>query len=179
MGCSDGGREALAEAERYPNDFDGISAGAPVLLISLHNSFFHGWEGGGQQAGRRLSHPAPRPDEHLHDAVVAHCPTLSGVQDGLLEDPFACKFDPAWVQCAAGAADTSKCLTAEETAVVKKYYEGPVDAQGHYFTISGYALGSELQWGLPTAPRPPRGTRRRHGRRKHQVPPDAHRALGR
>jgi hypothetical protein len=45
VGCSDGGREALAEGERYPNDFDGISAGAPVLRISLNNSFFHGWKG--------------------------------------------------------------------------------------------------------------------------------------
>jgi feruloyl esterase len=87
----------------------------------------------------------------VHDAVLAHCPTLSGVQDGLLEDPLGCKFDPAWVQCAAAATDTSKCLTAEETAVVKKYYDGPYDAQGHHFTISGYALGSELQWGLPNS----------------------------
>jgi len=151
VGCSDGGREALAEAERYPNDFDGISAGAPVLLISLHNSFFHGWEGAVNKRADGSPILLRSRMSIVHDAVLAHCPTLSGVQDGLLEDPFGCKFDPAWVQCAAGATDTSQCLTAEETAVLKKYYAGPSDAQGRHFTISGYALGSELQWGLPTS----------------------------
>jgi feruloyl esterase len=149
VGCSDGGREALAEAERYPNDFDGISAGAPVLLFSLHNSFFHGWEGVINKRADGSPILLRSRMSMVHDAVVAHCPTLSGVQDGLLEDPFGCKFDPAWVQCAPGAADNSKCLTAEETAALQNYYDGPTDAQGHYFTISGYALGSELLWNLP------------------------------
>ena len=151
VGCSDGGREALAEAERYPNDFDGISAGAPVLLINLHNSFFHGWEGVVNKRADGTPILLRSRIGIVHDAVVAHCPTLSGVQDGLLEDPFGCKFDPAWVQCEPGATDTSKCLTAEETSVVKKYYEGPSDAQGRNFTISGYAMGSELQWNLPNS----------------------------
>lgn len=151
VGCSDGGREALAEAERYPNDFDGISAGAPVLLISLHNSFFHGWEAVVNKRADGTPILLRNRISILHDAVSAHCPTLSGVQDGLLEDPLGCKFDPAWVQCAAGATDTSKCLTGEETAVVEKYYDGPSDAQGHHFTISGYAPGSELQWNLPNS----------------------------
>jgi feruloyl esterase len=135
VGCSDGGREPLAEAERYPNDFDGISAGAPVLLFSLHNSFFHGWEGVANKRADGSPILLRSRMSMVHDAVLAHCPTLSGVQDGLLEDPFGCKFDPVWVQCAPGAADNSKCLTAEETAVLQKYYDGPTDAQGHYFTI--------------------------------------------
>lgn len=151
VGCSDGGREALAEAERYPDDFDGISAGAPVLLINLHNSFFHAWEGTVNKRADGSPILLRSRMSLVHDAVVAHCPALSGVQDGLLEDPFGCKFDAAWVQCAADATDTSKCLSAEETAVLKKYYDGPSDAQGRYFTISGYALGSELQWNLPNS----------------------------
>ncbi len=141
---------ALAEAERYPNDFDGISAGAPVLALSMNNSFFHGWEGVINKRADGSPILLRSRISLIHDAVVAHCSTLSGVQDGLLEDPFGCKFDPAWVQCAAGASDTSKCLTAEETAVLQKYYDGPTDAQGRRFTFNGYVLGSELQWGLPT-----------------------------
>lgn len=151
VGCSDGGREALAEAERYPDDFDGISAGAPVLAISVHNSFFHGWEG---VVDKRADGSPILLKSRLtiaHDAIVAHCPTLSGVQDGLLENPFACKFDPKWVQCADGATDTSKCLTAEETTVLARYYVGPADEQGRAFTFNGYTIGSELQWGLPNA----------------------------
>jgi hypothetical protein len=160
VGCSDGGREALAEAERYPNDFDGIAAGAPVLGISVHNSFFHGWEGVVDKRADGSPILLKGRLSIAHDAVLAHCPTLSGLQDGLLEDPFGCKFDPSWVQCPAGAADTSTCLTGEETAVLKKYYEGPTDAHGHAFTFNGYTLGSELQWGLPVSADPAQGTGR-------------------
>ena len=95
VGCSDGGREALIEGQRFPDDFDGISAGAPVSIINIHNSFFHAWDG---PANKRADGSAILIRSRLailHDAVVAHCPTLSGVADGLLEDPRACKFDPA------------------------------------------------------------------------------------
>lgn len=157
VGCSDGGREALAEAERYPNDFDGISAGAPVALINLHNSFFHAWEGVINKRADGSNILLRDRLNILHDAVLAHCSTLSGVQDGLLEDPIGCKFDPAWVQCKAGETDTSKCLTAEETTVAKKFYEGPYDSQGHYLEISGNPLGSELTWNLPNSATSPAG----------------------
>ena len=149
IGCSDGGREALVEAERFPTDFDGIAAGAPVLAFSMENSFFHAWEA---PANRRADGTPILLRSRvglIHDAVVAHCPTLSGLQDGLLEHPFSCRFDTAWVQCPAGKSDTTSCLTAEETAVLKKLYDGPTDSAGHQFTFNGYALGSEPQWNLP------------------------------
>lgn len=156
VGCSDGGREALIEAERFPNDFDGIAAGAPVAIINVHNSPFHSWT---SAANKRADGSTILYRERLgilQSAVAAHCPTLSGIDDGILASPFACKFDPGWVQCKAGIADTSACLTAEEVAVVKKIYEGPQDASGKLFEISGFPVGSEKQWNLPgkTAGRP-------------------------
>jgi feruloyl esterase len=84
----------------------------------------------------------------LHDAVIKNCAAVSGVDEGVLLEPRACKFDPAWVQCQAGATDTAKCLTAEEVAVAEKLYEGPYDAAGHHFEMSGYPIGSELQWDM-------------------------------
>jgi feruloyl esterase len=152
VGCSDGGREALTEAERFPNDFDGISAGAPVAIINVHNSFFHAWEGSVNKRADGSNILLRGRLGILHEAMLAHCPTLSGLQDGLLEAPLACTFDSAWVQCPAGASDTSKCLTGEETAVAQKLYEGPFDAAGHHFEISGYPLGSEMSWGMPANP---------------------------
>lgn len=153
LGCSDGGREALVEAQRYPNDFDGISAGAPVAIINVHNSFFHGWDAAvNKRADGSYILLRPRLSI-LHAAVLAHCPTLSGVQDGLLENPFGCKFDRAWVECPAGATDTSNCFTPEEAAVAQKLYQGPGDGQGHLFEISGFALGTEMSWNLPAAQR--------------------------
>ena len=151
MGCSDGGREALVEAQRFPEDFDGISAGAPVAIFPIQNSLVKAWESASNTRADGSKILLRSRVGILHDAIVAHCPTLSGVQDGLLEDPRACKFDPAWVQCKAGETDTSKCLTAEEVGVAQKLYDGAVDAQGHHLSIGGFMPGSEPNWSLPTS----------------------------
>jgi feruloyl esterase len=151
MGCSDGGREALVEAERYPNDFDGISAGAPVMLFSIHNSLGKLWETASNTRADGTRILLKSKVSVLHDAVVAHCPTLSGVEDGILEDPRACKFDPAWVQCKADGTDTSKCLTSEEIGVVRKFYEGAYDDRGRHYTLGAWMLGSEPNWGVPAS----------------------------
>jgi hypothetical protein len=151
MGCSDGGREALVEAQRFPNDFDGISAGAPVAIFPIQNSIVKFWETASNTRADGTKILLRGRVSILHDAIVAHCPTLSGVQDGILEDPRACKFDPAWVQCKAGETDTSKCLTAEEVGVAQKLYDGAVDAQGHHLTLGGFMPGSEPNWSLPTS----------------------------
>ena len=150
MGCSDGGREALMEAQRYPDDFDGISAGATAGMFAVQNAFYHVWN---TVSDRRANGSYILPDakvQMLHKAVLATCDTLSGVDDGVLQDPRACKFDPAVLQCAKGAADQAGCLTGEELATVRKLYNGAQDGQGHTFTF-GVAPGSELTWHLPTA----------------------------
>jgi feruloyl esterase len=147
VGCSDGGREALTEAQRFPNDFDGISAGAPVAIINVHNSFFHGgWEAAVDKRADGSTILYRERISILHDAVVAHC----GHDGTVILDPFGCKFNPAWVECAPGSADTSKCLTSEEIGVVKKLYDGPADAAGHLFEIAGYVPGTEPQMNIPS-----------------------------
>ena len=96
-GCSAGGRQAMAEAQRFPDDFDGIIAGAPGL----------DWTGRAAQAVRIAQaldqNPAARllqPQRQLlHRAVVEACDALDGVTDGLLENPMRCKFDPGVLQC--------------------------------------------------------------------------------
>lgn len=145
-GCSDGGREALMEAQRYPDDFDGVSAGAPAMLFQIQNSFFHAWS-----VAANL-----RPDGSpillagklsvLHAAVLAHCDLLDGIKDGLLSDPRVCHVQQSWVACKAGTTDTSTCLTAEEWAVAAKQYEGPTDNVGRHFLPGGLEPGSELMW---------------------------------
>jgi feruloyl esterase len=151
MGCSGGGRQAMQEVERFPEDFDGVSAGSPVLIDSQHNIFYHPWESyiNKRTDGRRIL--ATSRIGILHDAVMAHCAAVSGNLDDVLLQPTACKFDPAWVQCPAGAADTSMCMTAEEVGVAGKLYEGPGDGKGHHFEIAGFSMGSEKMWGLSTA----------------------------
>lgn len=150
MGCSDGGREALVEAQRYPHDFNGISAGAPAAWFTTQNSFYHGWDVTANQRadGSYILLQSRLP--LIHQAALAHCPTLSGVNDGLLANPFACHFSRSWIpQCKAGQADKSHCLTAEELDVVEKLYTGARDSQGHQFVPAGLPVGSELRWPAP------------------------------
>lgn len=149
VGCSDGGREALMEAQRFPEDFDGISAGAPAALFTMQNSFYHAWNVRGNQRADGTNILLQNRVGILHDAVIRHCDTLSGVKDGILEEPRTCHFDPAWVQCPAGQGDMSHCLTAEETQAALRLYKGATDAAGHPYIIGGPLPGSELQWALP------------------------------
>lgn len=146
-GCSDGGREALMEAMRFPDDFDGIVAGAPAMLFQVQNTLYHGWQAvsNTDAAGKILLTTGRLPI--LHKAVVAACDALDGATDGLVADPAACHFDIASVTCASGAADTSACLTPAEAEVARKFYEGPRDAKtGDWLTAGQPQYGSELNW---------------------------------
>jgi feruloyl esterase len=159
IGCSMGGRETLSDMQRYPDDFNGVIAGAPVVIDSLHNAFFPGWE---WEANRRDDGTIILAKSRLgilHDAVMRQCAAKSGVIDGMLQQPSACRFDPAWVQCPAkaspsGTSDTSKCLTAEEARVAQKLYDGPADTAGRLLDGGGFPPGSELFWQLSTAAGP-------------------------
>jgi len=144
VGCSDGGREALMEAQRFPKDFDGVSAGDPAALFQLQNSFFHAWNVLADKRADGTNILLPAKQRLIHHAVVGQCDTLSGVKDGLMQDPRTCKFDPASIKCSAGATDTGKCLTAEEVAVMHKLYEGAKDDKGRVVTF-GVQRGSEDQ----------------------------------
>nr|WP_246448501.1 tannase/feruloyl esterase family alpha/beta hydrolase [Novosphingobium flavum] len=154
IGCSNGGREALSSAQRYPSDFDGISAGAPVVIDSVHNAFFPGWE---WEANRRSDGSVILASSRLkilHDAVMQNCAPSAGLIGGLLQTPSACTFKPAWVQCSAAASDTAKCLTSEEARVAEKLYRGPQDDKGRLLDLGGFPPGSELYWKLSTSAGP-------------------------
>lgn len=105
-GCSDGGREALIEAQRYPDDFDGIIAGAPALNFQVQKTLYHGWMARSNRGadGKPILFASRLP--LLHKAVLAQCDVLDGQIDGLVSDPRICHFDPAVLQCKT-AADTA------------------------------------------------------------------------
>lgn len=146
-GCSDGGREALMEAQRYPADYDGILAGAPAnnwtpLLASAVSD----------TQALTLDPASFIPQAKIpaiSAAVLAACDQFDGVRDGILNDPRQCHFDPATMQCKAGE-DTDKCLTAPQAAALKKIYAGLRDAHGREL-FPGYLPGAEDGqggWGL-------------------------------
>lgn len=145
-GCSDGGREALVEAQRHPGDFDGIIAGAAAMNFQVQNGLYHAWQARSNTGpdGKAILLAGRLPV--LHDAVLTACDALDGRADGLVSAPGACRFDPASVRCRAGQ-DSTACLTPEEVAVVRRLYDGPRDpATGERLTVGGPQFGSELAW---------------------------------
>src|SRR6266446_3740980 len=96
VGCSDGGREALMEAQRFPEDFDGISAGAPA------NDWTHLFTGFIWNEQALFADPAskvgPEKLPAIQQAALAQCDKLDGVADGILNDQRQCHFDPAAIQ---------------------------------------------------------------------------------
>src|SRR5262245_3455043 len=140
-GCSTGGRQALTAAQRFPNDFDGIVAGAPAIYAS-HQSAGQIWI---WQATHKSPAAFLTPEKLsvLHEAAVAQCDAIDGVKDGVLEDPTRCKFDPKVVQCKD--ADAPNCLTAVQVEAARKIYAGASDSKGRHI-FSGLYPGSELGW---------------------------------
>jgi len=150
IGCSDGGREALMAAQRYPTDYNGIVAGAPAAHFQIQNSLYHGWSVKSQSTtGTSAGNAVLYADKAqvLHKAVIAACGGGSGAADGLIADPRTCHFDPATIQCANGATSTSNCLTAAEVTTAKNILNGPTDATtGEYMLAGSPQYGSEANW---------------------------------
>ncbi len=137
-GCSNGGRQALMEAQRFPEDYDGILAGAPA------NFWTHLLTKALADAQATTLDPASYiPSSKLPAiarAVNAACDAQDGVADGIVNDPRKCHFDPAVMLCKEG--DSEKCLTAAQVVTLKKLYQGPQDAQGREI-FPGYVPGAE------------------------------------
>ncbi len=144
-GCSDGGREALMEAQRYPNDFNGIAAGAPAMNFVTQNTFYHGWNAMKNTGSDGQAILTADKLPILHKAVLDACDAIDGLKDGLISNPVACTFDPAVTICKDGQ-DPATCLTPAQANTAKEIYLGAHDAQGHKFVIGGPMPGSELNW---------------------------------
>lgn len=136
--CSDGGREALMEAQRYPDDYNGILAGAPanfwthLLTDALWNAQALTLDAASYIPSTKL--PA------IAQAVNDACDKQDGVADGILNDPRKCRFDPSVLLCKRD--DSDSCLTAPQITALKKLYAGAKDSQGHSI-FPGYLPGAE------------------------------------
>ncbi|WP_353226472.1 tannase/feruloyl esterase family alpha/beta hydrolase [Novosphingobium sp.] len=144
-GCSDGGREALIAAQRYPADFDGIAAGAPALNFTVQNSFHHGWlarVNTGADGHAILSAIDIKP---LHTAVLAACDGADGLVDGQITDPRTCHFDPVVLACKSDYRP-GECLTAPQIAAVRAIYDGARSPSGKRLEVGPLQPGSEMEW---------------------------------
>jgi feruloyl esterase len=139
-GCSTGGRQALKEAQMFPDDFDGIIAGAPgnrtaqPMWVALN----------------ALKDPAsripPAKFPMIHQAALAACDAGDGLKDGLISDPESCKFDPIVLLCKEG--DRPDCLTAPQVDAAHAIYTAPHDPETGDPLFGPLAPSSELGWAV-------------------------------
>jgi Tannase and feruloyl esterase len=139
--CSDGGREALMEAQRFPDDYDGILAGAPA------NNWAHMLGSGVDVAQTTRGNPRAYISSlklpAIQRATLAACDAEDGVKDGVINDPAECHFDPQVLLCKG--EESIECLTQPEVNSLKKFYQGGVDSRGKSI-FPGFVLGDETGW---------------------------------
>jgi feruloyl esterase len=139
LGCSAGGQQALSEAQRYPEDYDGIVAGDPANnRIRQTFAFLHSWIATHDKDGKPILSQAKL--ALLTKSATEACDGLDGLKDGIIDDPRRCRFDPAKLLCKAG--DEPTCLTAAQVDAAKKTYDGVKNAKGEQI-FSGWTRGSE------------------------------------
>lgn len=151
-GCSTGGRQGLMEAQRYPEDFDGIIAGAPAN----NQTQLCAWRLAVES--KILQEPAsvvPRAKlAVVNKAVLAACDALDGVADGLLMDPHQCHFDPVALLCRGNVGDN--CLTAPQVEAVRTGYAPLIRKTGELI-YPGLVPGGETGWAMLTGANPEPG----------------------
>lgn len=137
MGCSNGGREAMMAAQRYPTQFDGVVAANPGFHLS-RAGVSEAWDtkqlmkiAPKDQNGKKvLANALSDQDLNLlSDAVLKKCDAIDGLKDGIINDYLACDFKPEEIQCKAG--DTKNCLSAKKVQTIKAVFSGPKDSQGN------------------------------------------------
>jgi serine/threonine protein kinase len=135
QGSSDGGREALMEAQRFPDDYDGILAGAPgmswtnLFTAALYNVY-----------PRAATYIPASKIPAISAAVMSACDGLDGINDGIINDPRQCHFDPSVLRCQGAESDS--CLTSAQVSQLRKIYGGLRNSKGQQL-FPGYMPGGE------------------------------------
>jgi feruloyl esterase len=138
-GCSTGGGQALSEAQRFPDDYDGIIAGdAGNDRVHLNAAFL--WAFAATHKDAQLLLPESKLPL-INKAAIAACDKNDGLEDGIIADPLQCHFDPGTLLCHGNKSES--CLTPTEVEAVKKIYEGPKNPRTGKRIIAGWAPGSE------------------------------------
>jgi len=134
-GCSNGGKMALMEVQRYPNDFDGVVAGGAVVDRTKAMVMFD-WT----QRALLGSEIPPYKIPAMEKATLAACDARDGLVDGLIDRPDKCEFNPGVLACQG--ADGPDCLTPKQVTAWQKILNGPVNSAGKHLYV-GYSAGHE------------------------------------
>jgi hypothetical protein len=140
-GCSSGGRQGLTAAVMYPDDFDGVIAGAVGTKVVIPHNVF-AYASNTRPGGSSIL--TAEAITLLHNNVMAACDMDDGLKDNVIGDPMNCGYQPVALQCQGN--QTRSCLTDEQIEVANKVYDGPRRDDGSQFNTLGYAKGSEMDW---------------------------------
>jgi feruloyl esterase len=150
-GCSQGGRQGITEAQRYPADYDAIVAGAPAVNWMLLNGVRMALNQKARQTPESVIPPEKYP--MVHKAALAACDAADGVTDGVIDEPTRCRFDPNVLLCTGEQSDN--CLTKPQVETARAMY-APMKSTKNGAVIFPPLLtaGSELGWGTLVGPEP-------------------------
>ncbi|GII96697.1 tannase/feruloyl esterase family alpha/beta hydrolase [Sinosporangium siamense] len=143
VGCSKGGNSAVRYASRYPAEFDGILASAPVLDYQGRVSTSFSWQAQAlEKNGKTVLSPADL--KVLHESILDQCDGADARKDGILNDPAACKPDFAAMACDRSELSGPNCFSKAQIEALRKLYAPPADSKGRMVYPAGQTPGSEL-----------------------------------
>lgn len=143
-GCSNGGRQGVMEAQRYPEDFDGVVAGAPAHdFTGFMASYIYNIQRIFPDPDE-IENPVITPDNRrlLQTTILERCDTLDGLKDGILGDPRECDFSVDDLPLCSGEA-APHCLTVRQREAIRAVYDGPRNQDGKLYP--GFPLGGEAE----------------------------------
>jgi hypothetical protein len=148
LGCSRGGGQAMMEAQRYPDDFDGIVAGAPAFTWpAVGAEFIQNMQYLYPISGK-LSEPVVTRDnlKLLQQLILDQCDEMDGIGDGILNDPRECSFDLDFLPVCPDDHPSEDCFTRIQIEAIRAIYAGPASIQGEIYP--GFPFGGENElWG--------------------------------
>lgn len=157
LGCSTGGRQSFKEAQSFPNDFDGIVAGAPAFSFNNLTSWSCNFLPitGSPQSDTFV--PANLWSTIIHDDILSQCDSLDGAADGIIESPDRCAYDPSGLLCGSGnnTTTTRPCLTTAQILTVRAVYSPLLDPSDNTLVYPAMQPGAEatsLAQNLPNRP---------------------------
>ena len=144
-GGSKGGQAVLMEAQRFPEDFDGLMASAPVYDYTGRNTYGAAWFAQAFSDGHGGSVLNAVAAQAMHKSVLEHCGAQAGVEEGQVTDPPSCKWQPEMIACALGK-DRPDCLNAKQVAAIKRLMTPATDSRGQVVYAYPYLPGTETMW---------------------------------
>ena len=160
-GNSKGGQAVLMEAQRFPEDFNGLMPSAPVYDYTARNTIAAAWFARAVDDGHGGSVLNAAAAQAVHKSVLEHCGAQAGVDEALVTDPPSCRWQPEMIACPSGN-DDPHCLNAKQVAAIERLMSPAVNSKGEVLYAYPYLPGTETQWagwnffGPPSPGYPPR-----------------------